>query len=311
MIFSKKPYHHWLKGFSIAILIFSTSNSFVAQQDFLNSQYMFNLQNINPAYTGSKDVLSASLSHRSQWVGFEGAPSTQVLSVHAPITKLKIGVGLQIFNDVIGPRQMNGINTSYAYHLRLGKGKIGLGLRAGIINYTYNWSELNYKDVQDVVIGQGKQAGLVANFDFGSYYKDKLQFAGIELAHLATPTISTTNTEMNLKIHLTGFYGRAFELSNKLVLKSSVLTRTSEVSGFVDINASLLINKKIWTGLTYRTAGAIILMADYFVTSKLRIGYSYDYYFNGLSTSQNGSHEIFIGFDIDIFKNNMLSPRYF
>ena len=304
-------YHSLKQKLKIIGSLILLSSTLIGQQDFMQSQYMFNLYNINPAYTGSKDVLSASISHRSQWVGFEGAPSTQVFSLHAPITKLKIGVGIQIFNDVIGPRQMNGFNTSYAYHFRLGTGKIGLGLRAGIVNYTYNWDELNYKEVTDVVIGQSKQSGMVANFDFGSYYKDKQQFAGIELAHLATPSIISTNTEMDLEIHATGFYGRAFELSDKLVLKTSVLGRSSAVSGFIDLNASLLINRKIWTGVTFRTAGALIFMADYFVTSKLRIGYSYDYYMNGLSTAQSGSHEIFIGFDMDIFKTNMLSPRYF
>jgi type IX secretion system PorP/SprF family membrane protein len=311
MIIFKKTYRNWLKVYWIVLVTLVATNSVCAQQDFINSQYMFNLININPAYTGSKDVLSTSLSHRSQWVGFEGAPSTQVLSIPAPITKLKIGVGLQIFNDVIGPRQMNGFNTSYAYHFKLGQGKIGFGLRAGIVNYTYNWDKLNYKDAQDVVIGQGKQSGLIANMDFGAYYKDKMQFAGLELAHLATPTLSATSTEINLKPHLSIFYGRAFEINKNLVLKASVLGRASGVSQFFDLNSSILIKRKIWVGLTYRTAGAIILLTDYFVTPKFRVGYSYDYYFNNLNTTQSGSHEIFIGFDMDIFKNNMLSPRYF
>ncbi len=311
MIIVNKIYQYFTSVTALTVLLLGLTNTSFAQQDFLNSQYMFNLFNINPAYTGNKDVLSASLSHRSQWVGFEGAPSTQVLSVHAPITKLKIGVGLQIFNDVIGPRQMNGFNTSYAYHFKLGKGKIGLGLRAGIINYTYNWEQLSYKDVQDVVIGQGKQSGMIADVDFGTYYKDKLQFAGLELAHLATPTISATSTVMDLALHLSAFYGRAFELNKNLVLKASILGRASTVSQFADVNASFLIKRKIWAGVTYRTAGALIFLADYFVTPKFRVGYSYDYYFNNLSTTQGGSHEIFIGFDIDVFKNNMLSPRYF
>jgi type IX secretion system PorP/SprF family membrane protein len=206
---------------------------------------------------------------------------------------------------------MNGINTSYAYHFKLGKGKIGLGLRAGVINYSYNWDKLNYKEVQDVVLGQGKQSGMVANVDFGSYYRDKLQFAGIELAHLVSPTISSTSAEVDLELHISVFYGRAFEINKKLVLKASILGRASQVSQFADVNVSFLFNKKIWAGVTYRSAGAIIFLADYFVTPKLRIGYSYDYYINNLNSVQGGSHEIFLGFDIDIFKNNMLSPRYF
>lgn len=283
----------------------------MSQQDYLNSQYMFSLFNINPAYTGSKDVLAASLSHRSQWVGFDGAPSTQVLSLHAPITKLKIGVGAQIYHDVIGPREISGINTSYAYHIKLGKGKLGFGLRAGLINYSYNWSDLNYRETTDLVIGQGKTNGMKLNFDFGAYFKDRLQFAGIEIAHLSDPDISSSTVQMDYVPHLSAFYGRAFEINKKFVLKPSVLFRASQGSYITDINFSALINKKVWAGVSYRTSGFIIFMVDYFITQKLRLGYSYDYGINGLSTYQSGSHEIFLGFDFQIFKTEMLSPRYF
>lgn len=291
--------------------ILLASISLEAQQDYLNSQYMFSLFNINPAYTGSRDVLSASLSHRSQWVGFEGAPSTQVLSVHAPITKFKIGIGGQIYHDVIGPREISGINTSYAYHLKLGKGKLGLGLRAGLMNYSYNWDLLNYKDVTDIVIGQGKTNGLKLNFDFGGYYKDRLQFAGIEVAHIASPNISSSTVALEYKPHLSAFYGRAIELSPKLVLKPSILIRASQASQISDLNLSALFAKKVWAGVSYRTSGSLIFMVDYFISQKMRLGYSYDFAINGLSNYQSGSHEIFLGFDFQILKSEMLSPRYF
>lgn len=281
------------------------------QQDYLNSQYMFNLYNINPAYAGSKDALCASLSHRTQWVGFDGAPQTQVLSIHAPIKRFKLGIGGQIYRDVIGPREVNGINTTYAYHLKLGKGKLGLGLKAGLINYNYHWDELEYKDVNDVVIGQGNTNGLKLDFAFGAYYQDRKQFAGIELAHLANPDLTTTTVVMDYTPHLSLFYGYAFELGDNIVLKPSLLARVTQASQISDINLSALFMKKLWAGVSYRTSGAIIFVADYFVTPKLKLGYSYDFSINGLSNYQSGSHEIYIGYDFQIFKTEMLSPRYF
>ncbi len=300
-----------MKRFLLHIVLILVSWSSYAQQDFLNSQYMFNLYNINPAYTGSRDVVAASLSHRTQWVGFDGAPTTQVLSVHAPVTKMKIGVGLQLFNDAIGPRQMNGFNTSYAYHLKVGQGKIGFGLRAGLLNYTYRWDKLEYEDGKDAVIGVGNQSGMKLNFDGGVYYKDRLQYAGLEIAHVASMDLTTTTTEMQLRQQLALFYGRAIELNDNLVLKLSVLARGTDASGVLDMNVSAFFKKKIWIGATVRSAGALIFMAEYYVTKAFRIGYSYDFYYNGLKAGQSGSHEIFIGYDINIFKSKMLSPRYF
>jgi len=300
-----------MKRLLVHIILVVVGLTSYGQQDFLNSQYMFNLYNINPAYTGSRDVISTSLSHRTQWVGFNGAPTTQILSVHAPVTKMKIGVGLQLFNDQIGPRQMNGFNTSYAYHLKVGQGKIGFGLRAGALNYTYRWDQLEYEDNTDAVIGIGNQSGMKLNFDAGVYYRDRLQYAGLETAHIAVMDLSDATTEMKLRPQLALFYGRAIELNDNLVLKLSVLARGTDASGVIDMNVSAFFKKKIWVGATIRSAGALIFMAEYYVTKGFRVGYSYDFYTNGLKAGQSGSHEIFIGYDINIFKSKMLSPRYF
>lgn len=296
----------------IVLIIFILSITVMrAQQDFLKSQYMFNLFSINPAYAGSRDVMEVSLSHRSQWVGFEGAPQTQVLSIHAPLTKKKIGFGLQLFNDKIGPRQVTGLNTAYAYHIRLGKGKLGFGLRASVLNYMYRWDELNYQNNQDVVIGQGNQSALSINFDYGMYYKDRLQFAGFELAHLAQTMVSSSTIEGKLIPHLSAFYGRAFEIKEKTALKASVLFRGSKASNFADINLSAFIKQTFWVGLTYRTSGSAVFIAEYYFKPQFRIAYSYDYQLNGLATHQSGSHEVFLGYDFKIFKTNNLSPRLF
>jgi type IX secretion system PorP/SprF family membrane protein len=282
-----------------------------AQQDFLKSQYMFNLFSINPAYAGSRDVLEASLSHRAQWVGFDGAPRTQVLTLHAPVTKKKIGFGLQLFNDRIGPRNVTGLNTSYAYHIKAGKGKIGFGLRASALNYTYNWNELNYANGQDVVIGQGNNSALSLNFDFGMYYRDRLQFGGFEVAHIAHTMLSPTPLEADLIPHFSGFYGRAFELKEKTALKASVLLRASKASQFADINLSAFVKQTFWLGMTYRTSGALVFIAEYYIHPQLRIAYSYDHQINGLANYLSGSHEVFLGYDIKILKTTNLSPRIF
>ncbi len=288
----------------------------IAQQDFQQSQYMFNLFSINPAYAGSHDALSINVSHRSQFVGFEGAPNTQLLSIHAPVTKKKIGLGLEISNDAIGPRQALGIHTAYAYRIQMGKGQLGFGLKAGVYNYTYDWDILNYEDNTDLVIGQGKQSKLVPNFNFGAYYNDRLTYAGFELAHLNSPALynndSITAAKAKLLPSYSLFAGRAFELTDKVVLKPSLLVRYTENAPFyADVNISALYNKRLWLGASYRTNQSLVFIGQLYINPKLRLGYSYDLLLSKLSTLQGGSHEIYLGFDLDFHKSSPLSPRYF
>jgi len=301
---------------ALAIVSILLSFGSFAQQDFQNSQYMFNLFSINPAYAGSNDVLSVNVSHRSQFVGFEGAPNTQQFSIHAPVTKKKIGLGLEITNDVIGPRKVLGVHTAYAYRVKIGPGQLGFGLKAGIYNYTYNWDILNYQDNTEDLIGTGTESKLVPNFNFGMYYHDRINYAGIELAHLNNPSIysndSITDVQAKLSSHISAFAGRAFELNNKLVLKPSFLVRFAQnAPGYADVNVSVLYNRRFWLGASYRTNKALIFIAQVYINPKLKLGYSYDLLLNKLSTFQGGAHELYLGFDIDFNKSTALSPRYF
>ena len=79
----------------LLILCLFSSKLVTAQQDAQYTQYMYNALSINPAYAGSRDMFSAVILHRSQWVGVDGAPTTQTLSGHTPLNE-KVGVGLTI-----------------------------------------------------------------------------------------------------------------------------------------------------------------------------------------------------------------------
>jgi hypothetical protein len=57
---------------------------------------MYNTVNVNPAYAGSRGVMSAFLLHRTQWVGLDGAPVTNDFSIHTPINNSNLGIGLSV-----------------------------------------------------------------------------------------------------------------------------------------------------------------------------------------------------------------------
>jgi len=297
-----------------------------SQQDPQYTLYMFNPLAVNPAYAGSREVLSAVLVHRSQWLGLDGAPETQAFAINTPLRNKKMGLGLQIVNDKIGPKTTQNITGAYAYRLKLGNGKLALGLKAGIINYNFDWSKVEYQEEEDVIQTESQKGFLIPTVDFGIYYNTRTFYAGIAAEHLnqssfdfaetqSTDTIQNGNSSdggggSKKDINFIATAGKAFTLNDNFVLKTSILGRYANGAGNVDVNISVLIKNKILFGASVR-ANAVIVLTELNISKKLRMGIGYDIETGGLSKSTTGSFEIFIGYDVGLFKSKVVSPRYF
>ena len=122
-----------MKKFIIFIFSVFISCQIVAQQDPQFSQYVFNNLSFNPGFTGSQQAICATALHRSQWMGFEGAPVSTNLSVESPVTLLNGGLGLNVLTDKIAQQEFLGINLSYAYRIELAGGNLGVGLSVGVL----------------------------------------------------------------------------------------------------------------------------------------------------------------------------------
>ncbi|MCB9360456.1 MAG: type IX secretion system membrane protein PorP/SprF [Flavobacteriales bacterium] len=290
-----------------------------AQQDPVYSLYMFNPLGVNPGYAGSREVLSGVLIHRSQWVGFDGAPTTQAFAVNSPLKNKSMGVGLQIINDAIGPKNVITATGIYAYRLKIGNGKLAFGLKGGIQNYSYDWAKIEYKDEQDEIPNNAAGSFIIPTFDFGVYYNTQTFYAGIALDHLnqaqykVSSSLSTEDNPAKVYSHITATAGKAFTLNSNLVLKSSILARgDGQGNGNIDLNGSVLIKQTFLAGLTVTTRSSIIVLAEFNINKNFRVGYAYDHNFSDLTkTTGAGSHEIFIGYDLSLFKSKVISPRYF
>ncbi len=285
------------------------------QQDALYSQYMFNPFMINPAYAGSRDATSAVLLFREQWTAIDGAPSTQTFSIHSPFSKNKMALGLNISNDQIGPTKNTGGFLTYAYHMKMSKGKLSMALRGGIYNSRLDRSLLNYQDQTDHFIGATATNAISPSFDFGMYYYTNHFYLGLSATHLTQNRFlyEGVPAEANfmLKRHYMLATGYAWEISEKVVFKPSVLVKYVDAAPVnVDINASFLINKVFWLGLSYRSAGSIVFITEYNIAQVIRIGYSYDLVTSGLKRFSGATHELFVGFDLNIRKVKSVSPRF-
>lgn len=287
---------------------------------------MFNPLNYNPAYAGSRNVLSAALVVRKQWAGVEGSPTVTTLSAHSPLKNKNMGVGLEFTNDNIGPTSNLWIQGSYVYRIqisRIHKGKIGFGLKAGVFRTQYNWDEINYKDQDDGLVGVSTESYVVPTFDFGIYYHNtNKNFAGVSITNIGSPKLginydesvdnfaSTSKSRLASNVILT--YGHIIELNDRVIFRPSFLARTGfDFNPIVDVNLSLLFDATFWMGISYRTTNTIAVVLEYEITTQIKLGYSYDYDLNPIKTGFSGSHEIFLGFNYNVFKSRMRSPRYY
>lgn len=310
------------------LLIFSFiyTWSLFGQQDPQYSQYQFNQMVINPAYAGSKDALSAVLDIRQQWSGFDGAPSTQSFSFHGPLKKKRIGLGFSAYNDIIGPKRVTAAYGNIAYILPISnKLKLSFGLRAGVVNYVFDFNKMNYKDPGEVnAYANISSNKLKPDFDAGIYLKSNSFYAGISATHLNSAyvyndKISYTNISgslmeydltYKLSTHLFGIISKGFSINDNLVINPTIIYKGTKTINSLDGNLNFLINQRLWLGVFYRSDATVGALAQLYITHSLKIGYAFD---KGIGKTQNklgNGHEILIGFDFNTYKSKMLSPRY-
>lgn len=307
------------KYISIAILVLSGFTAF-AQQLPQFTQYMFNTISINPAYAGSRETLSVVGLHRSQWVGLEGGPETQTLSVHTPLRNEKMGVGISFINDKLGYENFSYLYADYSYTINTGKTtKLAFGMKAGVTHYTLDETLLNDPSVVDDPFFDDVSNRWSPNVGAGLFLHDARWYVGLSAPRILNidynkghnGTIDYVALE-RISYYFTGGY--VFNLNETTKLKPSVLLKATNGAPLsFDVSANFLFNEKFWIGGAYRIneqAAAIGGIADFQISRQLRIGYAYEYPISDLSAYTSGTHEVLLMFEV--FKSKRIkSPRYF
>lgn len=301
----------------ILILCLGLPLAMQAQQDPMYSMYMFNPLAINPAYAGSLDQMQATGLFRRQWVNFPGAPQTGTFTYHAPVASENMGLGFSFINDRMGDMQTNGFMGVYAFHIKFSKSRLGFGLQAGVRNFNLNLTEIKLSPDNQYDDAFANNLSLW-NVNFGTgffWYSDKW-YMGFSIPHIQNNILSeqqlNTVYVARLRTHYNLTAGYVFKLSPTFKLKPSFLVKN--VAGApvqVDLNANLYWLDVLGFGLSYRTGGAVVGMAEIQLNRNFKVGYAYDQTVNGLSGSVGGSHELMIRCDFGFNKNKTVTPRYF
>ncbi|MDO8999642.1 MAG: type IX secretion system membrane protein PorP/SprF [Bacteroidota bacterium] len=292
-----------------------------AQQDPMYTHYMYNTLMVNPGYAGSRDALTVTALHRSQWVDFKGAPVVQSITLHAPLKNDHFGLGLSVLNDKIGTTNKTSVFGDFAYRMALTKkSKLALGISAGANIFQANLSSLQIGDQADPVFQNNINNHVTPNFGFGAYYSRERFYAGVSVPNLIQNNYSKidlangntlTGSEQR---HYFFIAGAVINLSENVAFKPTTFVKvTSAAPVQADVTASFIFMKKLLLGAMFRTGDAFGGLVGFNITEQLHIGYSFDWSY-GLQTAKynQGSHEVVLRYDFMSYdKKQIHSPRHF
>lgn len=304
-----------IKKLGLLIIMVLTSNYMSAQQDAQYTQYMYNPTVINPAYAGSRDVMSIFGLYRTQWVGLEGAPKTGTLSMHTPIENSRVGLGLSLVNDRIGPSDDTTLAADISYTIDVSyQYKLAFGVKgsANLINVDY--TKLDIYDPSDPRYQQNIDNKFSPNVGAGVYLYSDNTYVGLSApALLETSHYNGMSTYVaKEKIHYYFMAGHVFDLDYNLKFKPSALVKMTEGAPLqVDLSANFLFNEKFTAGVAYRWSAALSALVGFQVSDGLFIGYAYDAETTKLANYNSGSHEIFLRFELFKKFDKIVSPRFF
>lgn len=301
-----------IKGVIVLVFTLISTISF-AQQDPQYTHYMFNTLSVNPAYAGQRETLSIVGLHRSQWVGIDGAPQTQSLSAHTPLRNERIGLGLNVVNDALGPASETFLdaNVSYTIPLNADDLKLSFGVKGGFHMFDTDWSKGRYKDTDPAF---ENDINLVSPMvGAGLYMHTRKWYLGVAVPNFLQTDhyddyIESVATE---RMHFYFIGGYVFNISETTELKPAFLLKG--VSGaplIADVSANLWIQKKLTLGLAWRWDDAVSALAGFQITPGMFVGYSYDMTTTGLNNYNSGTHELTLRFEVKRL-GRILSPRFF
>lgn len=290
-------------GFAI-LLAFWATNIVVAQQDPMYTQYMDNLQIVNPGYVGSTETGSFTLVARDQWVSFDGAPTTRSFSYQTPVNRNKIGLGLSFMSDKIGPLSQSGLYFDYSYFVNIGSNyRLGLGLKGGLSFYWASLTDLNTVS-PDPIYSKDIFRNFLPNFGVGAFLSSEDTYFGLSVPQLIENTITrddySTEYVSKEKIHFYLVAGKKFSLNENIQLKAHTMLRmVNNAPVSLDLTTMVGFKEKFWVGGMFRYGDSYGLLAQFNITEKILIGYSYDLTISDLNAFSNGTHEIMFRYNLD------------
>lgn len=292
---------HILLFISLFLALMTSKTSLYAQQEAQYTQYIYNTMSFNPAYTGARGRLNVLGLYRNQWSGINGAPETFNLSIDSPVGRTgQVGIGAEFISDQIGPSKQSTVAGNFSYVIPFDNGfHLDFGIKAGMTTLDIDPGKLNIYDSSNVFLDLTNRTMPI--FGVGAYLYARTWYLGIstpnllETKHYDDVKISKASERMHLYM-IAGYY---WTISDNFYLKPAILVKA--VSGAplsVDLSLNAVIHDQLILGAGYRFDAALSAMTGFQITENILMGYAYDFTTSELTRYNNGSHEVFLRFEI-------------
>lgn len=284
-----------------------------AQQDAQFTQYMYNTINVNPAYAGSRGAMSIFALHRTQWVGLDGAPTTNAISINTPLNDSRLGLGVSIINDKIGPTHENTLSADLSYTIPTSETvKLSFGIKATANLFDLDVNKLNPVDDDPSLHDFNNK--FTQNFGAGIYLHSDKAYIGFSVPNFIESSRYDDNEVAIFKERINYYLiaGYVYNINSSIKFKPAIMTKMVKGAPLqTDISGNFMFNDKFMLGVAYRWSAALSAMAGFQVSDGLYIGYAYDHETTKLNNYNSGSHEVFIRYEIFKKIDKITTPRFF
>ena len=303
----------------LSFILLSGQYRLCAQQDTQYTQYMYAANVINPAYVGTRDVLTLTSQLRSQWTGLEGAPKTFNLTSNGPLrgeTFGRMGVGINAVSESIGPSISNTIAGDLSYRIDLGTSTfLNFGIKGGIKLFNIDVNKLSIYNTTDESFLFNVDDRLSPIIGSGMYLYSNAWYFGVSVPNFLTTTfyddVAVSAATERMTFYAMGGY--VFHFSNDFKFKPTFLVKyTGGAPAAVDVSANVLLSNRFTLGASYRYGSAVSALAGFQINGNIFFGYAYDMDTSSLGAYNGGSHGVLLRFDLGIARDiKLLSPRFF
>ena len=296
------------------------------QQDVQYTQFMLNKIAFNPAYAGNHNAPCFTGIYRTQWVSLEGAPISQNFSFHTPLFKNRVGLGLNLHHDKIGPTRSWYYSMMYAYRIKMNSGHLSFGMQGLIRDYRVDWSGVTAIHSGDALYGMEVESKLIPNFGIGTYFQNNSFYVGLSIPRLLNGDLTfgydgnIQNTDYSREErHIFLMTGLILPLSSAIKFKPAALLKYTANAPFdVDLHAGLIFYDRLNLGVTYRAGGirqsvgeSIDFVLQAIFTPQIKLGLAYDYTLSKIRDFQSGSYEIMLEYCLVSKQKGTTNPRFF
>ncbi len=310
----------WIKQTFIIILLLCLSGiKGYGQLEPILTQYMFNMQPVNPAYAGMWEKVGFSTLVRKQWSGINRSPLTQVFSFYTPMNN-RVAVGLNVTNDNYGLESKLGIFGDYAYEVAITpRSRLRLGLKYGFLNYKNPLTQYQlYPDGHyDPAYAEDVDLKFLPNFGVGAFLYQDNYYIGLSIPKMLKndfkANINNYNIEAQIQtLYFTAGYIFRFIQFNYLVFKPTMMiTANKGLPIQYDVGANFMIREQLWLGMMMRSGNAASFVSQWIMDNNLRIGFALDLTYNEIFPYQYGTYEFSLGFNMDFFGRSYIREKYF